>query len=90
MCDIFASPPAVGHVHNDLSSDAAEPPGDRPIVEKAPANFHGGRSYGMTRWSSTGGEGRRDMRMLLRDIVLFSCAAAFVTGIVIAVASLLS
>jgi hypothetical protein len=30
------------------------------------------------------------MRMLLRDIVLFSCLLAFVTGIVIAVASMLS
>jgi len=30
------------------------------------------------------------MRALLRDLVLFSCLAAFVTGIVIAVASLLS
>ena len=30
------------------------------------------------------------MRVLLRDLVLFSCLLAFVTGIVIAVASLLS
>jgi hypothetical protein len=39
-------------------------------------------------------QGRRrggaSMRVLLRDIVLFSCLLAFVTGIVIAVASLLS
>jgi len=30
------------------------------------------------------------MRVFLREIVLFSCLLAFVTGIVIAVASLLS
>jgi hypothetical protein len=30
------------------------------------------------------------MRVLLHDLVLFSCLVAFVTGIVIAVASLLS
>jgi hypothetical protein len=30
------------------------------------------------------------MSVLLRDIVLFSCLLAFVTGVVIAVASLLS
>jgi hypothetical protein len=30
------------------------------------------------------------MRVLLRDIVLFSCLLVFVTGIVIAVASMLS
>jgi len=39
-------------------------------------------------------QGRRrggaSMRALLRDLVLFSCLAALVTGIVIAVASLLS
>ena len=39
-------------------------------------------------------QGRRrggaSMRVLLRDIVLFSCLLAFVTGIVIAVASMLS
>ena len=35
-------------------------------------------------------KGRRTMRVLLGDLVLFSCLLAFVTGIVIAVASLLS
>jgi hypothetical protein len=34
--------------------------------------------------------GGASMRVLLRDLVLFSCLLAFVTGIVIAVASLLS
>ena len=38
-----------------------------------------------------GDEGEaRVMRVLLRDLVLFSCLLAFVTGIVIAVASVLS
>jgi hypothetical protein len=37
-----------------------------------------------------GDEGEAQMRVLLRDLVLFSCLLAFVTGIVIAVASLLS
>jgi hypothetical protein len=35
-------------------------------------------------------EEARSMRVLLSDLVLFSCLLAFVTGIVIAVASLLS
>jgi len=46
---------------------------------------------GMPTWLRTGEtKGRRTMRVLLRDLVLFSCLLAFVTGIVIAVASLLS
>jgi len=46
---------------------------------------------GMPTWRRTGEtKGRRTMRVLLRDLVLFSCLLAFVTGIVIAFASLLS
>ena len=37
-----------------------------------------------------GGMGRRDMPMLLGDFLLFFCLAAWVSGMVIAIASLLS
>ena len=62
-----------------------------------PANFHGFLSSGAKRsylWDANGpaedAEEALSMPMLLSDILLFSCLAAFITGIVIAVASLLS
>jgi len=47
--------------------------------------------FGMPTWPRTGRRrGGARMRVLLKDLVLFSCLLAFVTGIVIAVANLLS
>ena len=45
----------------------------------------------VSRWPSTGEvEGRRDMATLLGDFLLFSCLAVWASGMVIAIASLLS
>jgi hypothetical protein len=40
--------------------------------------------------SAQGGTGRRHMPVLLGDVLLFFCLAAWVAGMVIAIASLLS
>jgi hypothetical protein len=75
---------------NDLSSDGAESPTTFPSSKR-----HCKFSWRAIPWNDNmvehrGRRGGASMRMLLSDIVLFSCVAAFVTGIVIAVASLLS
>jgi hypothetical protein len=44
-----------------------------------------GHAFGMPEGGKRGGA----MRMLLRDIMLFSCLVAFVAGLVIAAATLL-
>jgi hypothetical protein len=52
------------------------------VLEFGDRNGHG---FGMPE----GGKGEARMRMLLRDIMLFSCLVAFVAGLVIAAATLL-
>jgi len=49
-----------------------------------------GRLSGWQPELARGGNGEPSMSVVLSDILLFSCLAAFVTGIVIAVANLLS
>jgi hypothetical protein len=61
------------------------------LLTRARKAQHYGRVIGRLRQTARTEEvkGEARMRMLLRDIVLFSCLVAFVAGLVIAAATLL-